>query len=276
MGKLGVLFIHGMGHQQPCFAETTTVKLRRSIDRRGVDSNQVVFKSVYWGDLLDGRQDALLQRMRNQADVDWVRLRRELVVSGLGDVASYLGPANSESRYYGAIHARIETTLNEMQEMLDTHEHAPVVIIAHSLGCAMMSNYLWDAQHETPWARGDSPLTRGETVAALITLGCNLPLFTLTLRPEEVFAVRVPGEAAEAAFRDKEAFREHAGWFNYYAPNDVLGYPLRPVSESYAQAVRADIAVHTGFVWNAHTRYWTDTSITAPVAKRIAALMKAI
>jgi pimeloyl-ACP methyl ester carboxylesterase len=251
-------------------------ELKCRIERAGADPGGVEFKAAYWGDLLESREESLLRRMCAGGDLDWVRIRRELVVSGFGDAIAYLGPATAESPYYGAIHARIETALDELQEQLDGHEHAPVVIVAHSLGCAVVSNYLWDAQRETPWARGETPFTRGETVAGLITMGCNLPLFTMALRPNEVSAVALPGAHAEQAFRDKAGFREHAGWFNFYDPDDVLGYPLKPVSASYAKAVREDIAINTGPVWSAHTSYWTDNDVTVPVAKRLVALLNAI
>ncbi len=276
MSKLGVLFVHGMGNQGPSYADEMVEELKARIDRGGADPTDIEFKAAYWGDLLNSREDSLLRRMRAQGELDWVRLRRDLVVSGFGDAIAYLGPATGESPYYGAIHARLETALNELQEELETHEHAPVVIIAHSLGCAIASNYLWDAQHDTPWARGTTELTRGETVAGFITMGCNLPLLTLAYRQKDVHAISFPGVHAEAAFRNEAAFREHSGWFNFYDPDDLLGYPLKPINDSYASAVKQDIAVSAGPIWSAHTSYWTDNDVTAPVAKRLTGLLKAI
>ena len=276
MGKLGVLFVHGMGHQSRAYADQMIDELKQRVARTGSDPGDIEFKPAYWGDLLESREESLLRRMCAGGDLDWVRIRRELVVSGLGDAIAYVGPGTAESMYYGAMHARIETALSQLQEQLDGNEHAPVVIVAHSLGCAMVSNYLWDAQRDTPWARGNTALTRGETVAGLVTMGCNLPLFTLALRPNEVQAVSLPGIRAEAAFRDKAEFREHAGWVNFYDPDDVLSYPLKPTSASYAKAVKHDIAVNSGPIWSAHTSYWTDNDVTVPVAKRLVGLLKAI
>jgi len=276
MSKLGVLFVHGMGHQSPSYAEAMTDELKARIALRGGDPEEIAFKAAYWGDLLDAREDSLLRRMGQGGELDWVRLRRDLVVSGLGDAVAYLGPGTAESACYGAVHARIETSLNELQEQLQGQARAPVVVIAHSLGCAMVSNYLWDAQHDTPWARGTTELTRGETVAGFITMGCNLPLLTLAYRPKDVHAISFPGVHAEAAFRDKAAFGEHSGWFNFYDPDDLLGYPLKPINDSYASAVKQDIAIGAGPIWSAHTSYWTDNDVTIPVAKRLTGLLKAI
>jgi pimeloyl-ACP methyl ester carboxylesterase len=251
-------------------------ELKVRIDRGGADPTDIQFKAAYWGDLLNTREESLLRRMQARGELDWVRMRRDLVVSGLGDAIAYLGPATRESPYYGSIHARVETALNELQEELAAHEHAPVVIVAHSLGCAIASNYLWDAQTDTTWARGDSPLTRGETVAGFITMGCNLPVLSLALVPNAVTAITVPAKHAESAFKDKAAFREHAGWFNFYDPDDLLGYPLKPTSLSYENAVRADIAINAGPVWAAHNGYWTDNDVTRPVAKHLIGLLQAI
>ena len=84
------------------------------------------------------------------------------------------------------------------------------------------------------------------------------------------------GPRAEKAFRDKRAFRENAVWFNFYDPDDLLGYPLRPVSESYANAVTKDIVVNTGPVWRAHSCYWADSEVTGPIAKRLVGLARAV
>lgn len=276
MSKLGVLFVHGMGSQGPDYASRMESELRGRIARAGTDPQQIVFTSAYWGDLLNAREDNLLRRMDAQADLDWLRLRREVVVGGLGDAIAYLGTANTESIYYRAIHGRLEAALRGLQEQLAAGAEAPVVIIAHSLGCAIASNYLWDAQQHTAWACGDTPLTRGETVASLVTMGCNLPLLSLALPPSELRAVTVPGAGAERAFRNKREFRRHAGWFNFYDPDDLLGFPLKLMSHSYQDAVRADIAVNTGPIWAAHTGYWTDNEVTIRVARRLVWLLSAV
>jgi hypothetical protein len=276
MTKLGVLFVHGVGNQTPVYADEMIAGLKRRVARAGVDPEAVAFKSVFWGDLLDDRENNLMRRMAEQGQLAWRCLRRELVVSGLGDAAAYLGPGTDESAYYGAIHARVETTLGELQEMLDGSDSAPLVIVAHSLGCAIISNYLWDAQKENPWARGLTPFTRGETLAGLFTLGCNLPLFTLTKRPDDVLPIEFPGAKAADAFRDKTGFRCNGGWLNFYDPEDLLGYPLRPMNAAYAKVVAEDVAVNTGPIWRAHTSYWSDPVVNAVIAERMVGLVRAL
>jgi hypothetical protein len=276
MTKLGVLCVHGMGNQTPAYADEMVADLKKRVGCAGLDPETVAFKSVFWGDLLDDRQNNVMSRMAEQGQLAWRCLRREIVVSGLGDAAAYLGPGTDESAYYGAIHSRMETTLGELQEMLGGKDGAPLVIVAHSLGCAITSNYLWDAQRETPWARGITPFTRGETLAGLFTLGCNLPIFTFTKRSEDVVPIAFPGARAAKAFRDQAAFRRHAGWLNFYDPEDLLGYPLRPINSTYAKVVAEDAAVNTGPIWRAHTSYWSDPVVNAEIARRVIGLVRAL
>ncbi|MGB5660030.1 MAG: hypothetical protein WBO54_11155 [Thermoanaerobaculia bacterium] len=67
-------------------------------------------------------------------------------------------------------------------------------------------------------------------------------------------------------------------WLNFYDPGDILGYPLKPISEGYAEVVTRDIAINAGGVfssWNplSHNGYWTDNDFTQPVAHFISSFL---
>lgn len=273
---LGVLWVHGMGNHGPDYADGATEELQDRVRSAGVDPRKIAFKAAHWSSVLDSRENGLLRRMARCNDLDWMRLRRELVMGGLGDACAYLGPGVGKSHYYPLIHGRVEGALEELRDELAGGESAPVVIMAHSLGCAVVADYLMDSQKSRPGAKGSDPITRGETVASLVTFGCNLPLFALAQKPEDVDVPRLPGKAAADAFRDKAAFRRHAGWYNFYDPDDVLGFPLKPLSPVYNAAVKKDFAINTGAVLRAHTGYWTDNDFTRPVARHLAALASAV
>jgi hypothetical protein len=54
-----------------------------------------------------------------------------------------------------------------------------------------------------------------------------------------------------------------------YAGDDVLGYPLKPLSPSYTQTVTADLHINAGGLftsWNpiSHTEYWTNNDSQNP------------
>ncbi|HUG89750.1 MAG TPA: hypothetical protein VML55_02890 [Planctomycetaceae bacterium] len=64
-------------------------------------------------------------------------------------------------------------------------------------------------------------------------------------------------------------------WLNLYDPDDVLGYPLKPVNDAYAAVVTRDVEINAGGLltsWNpaSHDQYWTDKDLTAPAAEMIA------
>jgi hypothetical protein len=106
-----------------------------------------------------------------------------------------------------------------------------------------------------------------EWLAGLITFGANIPLFTFAYDP--VVPIRFPGNALPADVA------ELAEWLNYYDRDDVLGYPLRPTSPSYAAVVDEDIEINVGgFGVSAtplsHGAYWTDDDFTRAVAEYLA------
>lgn len=272
LAKMGVLFVHGMGRQSRGYSAKTVEALRSELkDLKVVPSFAAA--EVYWSDLLDSRQDKLLNEMRAHNDVDWITLRRSIVLGGFGDVMAYLGSPTRPSQYYTPIHRRVAAALYQLKVQVKTTDRrpAPLMIIAHSLGCAIATDYLWDA------ARGEwgvCPFTKGESLVAMTTFGCNLPLFTLTLKEKDIQATAVPGRLARVAFKDQAGFLKHSGWYNYYDPDDLLGFPLKQVSPSFDSAVRADVAVNSGVVWNAHQSYWTDSEVVKPIARQIASLLR--
>ena len=77
-----------------------------------------------------------------------------------------------------------------------------------------------------------SPFERMEWLVGLVTFGLNLPLFTFAYDPVE--AIAFPGGGLPPDEADK------ARWLNYYDKDDVLGYPLKPISPTYNAIVNED------------------------------------
>jgi hypothetical protein len=51
------------------------------------------------------------------------------------------------------------------------------------------------------------------------------------------------------------AFRHRAKWYNFYDPDDVLGYPLKTINADYKKAVTKDIPTNVG-VFSHHGIHW--------------------
>jgi len=185
------------------------------------------------------------------------------------DAIAYQRVPGDHPDMYRQIHQRLHDHLVQLRTALGQQD-PPLVIIAHSLGSVIMSNYIWDEQ--TQHGLGTTPLTRMETLAGFVTFGSPLPLFTLAL--DDVISITFPPPTLPAPLHG------HAQWLNFFDADDVLGYPLKPLSPSYAQAVRADLEINVGHLftaWNpiAHTAYWTEHDFTKPVAQLLRDLVVA-
>src|SRR5207245_7973408 len=123
------------------------------------------------------------------------------------------------------------------------------VLIAHSLGSVIMSNYIWDEQ--TGKGLGSIPFARMETLTSLVTFGSTIPLSTLAL--DDVLSITFPPPTLPGHLRG------YAQWLNFFDADDALGYPLKPLSASYDHAVSADLEINVGNLYTA----WTTIAHTA-------------
>lgn len=135
---------------------------------------------------------------------------------------------------YGSIHEKIRSTLADIRVELGDVDK-PLIVVAHSLGGLIMSNYVCDAEHGSTSEDGCRPLSewsafeRAETLVDLVTMGCNIPLFTLAY--DEIESITFPPATLEPGLLDV------ARWLNVYDRDDVLGYPIKQLSKSYGRAV---------------------------------------
>ena len=262
MAKIGILTIHGMGRQCPNFDHGLRERLSRRLDRGTRDD--VVFQSVFFQDLLQANED------RAWADMDlaggwfprpWRKLwgsGREFFLFGFSDAATYQTRPAADGSAYKKIHGKTRDAIDKLGDTLGD-EQAPVVIIGHSLGCQVISNYIWDAQdNKGIWSATNRPshFQKLGTAVYFFSAGCNIPLFVSGL--DQIPAIEAPNER----------FR----WVNYYDKDDVLGWPLRPLSASYRQLVE-DVELRTrgvlGWTPMSHTGYWRSGSFLKPVARLI-------
>ena len=265
--RVAVLVIHGIGGQRADFAEPLIRGVNREVKRLGADARAIAWQPVYWDDLLVPRQQAYLQRALKDGRLNYQRLR-QFVVSALGDAGAYRQrpsgtlAGTQSGRTYERVHARIQEQLSGLYHGPLSERPLPLVLMAHSFGGHILSNYVWDSQ-QTPDGKL-SAFERMHWLAGFITFGCNIPLFT--------FAVDKPVPIRFPATRLPARFKEKARWLNFYDPDDVLGWPLKPVSPAYARAVDADIRLQVGGAvsgWTpaAHLLYWRDRRFARHVAE---------
>lgn len=268
--KLGVLFIHGMGDTQDDYAHDAIHHLRERLSGRGFDRDDVAYEVVYWAPVLSPRENQLWVDLSAQNDLNWTKLRK-FFINGFGNTTAYQQGQCSRNNVYARIHSLVHQALLSLRSKLGG-EDRPLVVLAHSLGSVFVSDYIWDRQHGKDNERyGGSAFERMETLSGLITLGSSIPLFTLAHDP--VACITFPPAGLP------QNLRKRAKWLNFYDADDILAWPLKPLSMNYAETVSEDIEVSAGNLltaWNPanHAAYWTDEAVIKPTSHLIASLLE--
>lgn len=269
--KVGVLLIHGMGSVPDDFAHDAIQELRERISGQGLNRDDIAWQSVYWAPILSARESQLWVDLSAGNDLNWAKLRK-FFTNAFGSVSAYQSAPEHCDNVYDKIHGTVSEALKELRAKLG-NEDKPLLVIAHSMGSAIISNYIWDRQQGKEKERfGGSAFERMETMAGLVTLGSNIPLFTLACEP--VVSIAFPPPELP------EKLKKGAKWLNLYDSDDALGWPLKPLSRSYAEAVTADLEVNVGNIltsWNPanHAAYWTDDNVIKPTAYLLGSVLEA-
>lgn len=271
--KLAVALIHGIGRTEPGYSAPMQRSLKQRFAKgiRGAVPDpgaEVVFEEVNWSSALQTDEDHLWRRLRGAAPMRFGRLR-QFMVNFAADAIAYQ-PAPSDRTAYDAIHTRVATALCRLAERAGPR--APLCIIAHSLGTVIASNYLYDlAKSRNSFLSSSvrscingTPLERGETLSLFYTLGSPIALWSL----------RYPSFGDPIRFPVRKLSQHHPGlqsrWVNFYDPDDVIGYPLKPLNAKYRAVVTEDRPVNVGSwltSWNplSHVGYWTDSKIAEAI-----------
>ena len=269
MAKLAVLAIHGIGTTRRGYSKRLETHLRHAVGRAVADD--LCFVEIDYQRHLQGNQENLWKRVRR--GLRWTVLRRFLLFY-FGDAAAVL----YNSRELDSVYLKAQRSIYEAAtQALDQLESptCPVVIIAQSLGCQVLSSYIWDAQRNRGiWAPQHATAFGTETpdrdaflklatTRYFLTTGCNIPLIVSGL--EKVVPIDKPNDQ----------FR----WLNFYDPDDVLGWPLKDLYSYEGTSARPeDIAVDVGTLltnWNplSHSAYWTSPSFIQPASRLLQQLI---
>ncbi|BBM64916.1 hypothetical protein VA249_15620 [Vibrio alfacsensis] len=258
--ELAVVTLHGMGDYKPNYFESLKKKLVKKLKD---DWSKVAFIPIQYQPILQNNQNDIWQKM-NRFPLDGAILRRFLLF-GFSDAGSLEYSARSKvSDQYIQVQLEIIKALDEAYLKVEDSSK-PVIILAHSLGCQVISNYIWDAQNGKGVFNGFEPhgsddikkFRRLNSCVFLLTTGCNIPLFVGGLDP--VMPI--------------QKLNDEFSWQNYFDKDDVLGWPLSPLSPDYDKLVE-DFSINAGgpfTSWNpwSHGQYWTDKDVLNPLLAKI-------
>lgn len=281
MGKsVAVLAVHGVGSQgAKTPANTSTLTFSKSLANlvaaeigKTKFKNHVAWHEGFWADILQNRQGRYLHLIKRRTRGDQMR---GFLARNISDAATYrLISTDPKADTYQRIHERIERALDDFNSDPDVDKDARLIILAHSLGGHIMSNYLYDMQKKPVMPLTD--FRNARTTMAFVTFGCNIPLFTFAYDPADVMPIRRPGTALATPKYRKYYLK--TWWRNYYDKDDILGYPLRDIGPGYkeleAKKELKDIPINAGGLftsWNpmSHNAYWKDADFYRPVARLI-------
>lgn len=275
MAKVALLTLHGMGEAREDYSDDLIAGLTKRLQARIKD---VVVRSVHYRKPLQANENAVWRRVKAHNGVHYDDLRKFLLF-GFADAAGLESRKEIPGSAYEDAQIEIARAMLKACDVLGGD--GPVVVISQSLGCQVFSCYLYDAwkhaKGETPgiWADIDrfgkaiagrdltsreKSFLAGATVRRWITTGCNIPIFVAAHKQMKVKPIEAP----------TQDFR----WLNLYDPDDVLGWPLQPLSEGYRTLVE-DRAINSGRgavdwilkSWNpmSHTAYWRDEQVLGPL-----------
>ncbi len=278
---LGALVVHGVGRQGAGFSDGLRTAVSACL---GAEARRVVWQEALWAPILEPRETALWDAMHRATDptgasipLDFTALRR-FILHNVGDATAYQRDTHIESAGQ-LIHQRVSNAIEALQSRL-ADSSAPIVVLAHSLGGHILSNYIWDRQHPSGRTPPGQPLAPVPMLAGLITFGCNIPLFALAYR--EARPIDLPGEAVT-----EPALADAVRWLNFLDRDDVLGWPLRPLYGRHLDALTPaqrrtvekieDHEINAGGAvtnWNplSHDAYWDDPD----VAERVAGYLRSV
>jgi len=278
MADLVILAAPGMGAVDEGFAEPLFQALKSGL---GDDWSRIHADTILCQGHLQPNLERVFEAMQKR-DMDYLRARK-FMLYGLAEAASQMTDIDQRGGNYDKTQQAIYQTFERAAKA--TSDTAPVILLSHSIGCSILSNYLWDAQRPTIshgiWRDGGPKgvhkgsakdlFLRGKTLAHWYTLGASNPLWTAGLARDQIQAVT--SDTRGYNFR----------WKNFYHPDDLFGWPLKPLSPSYNQAVYRDYETRPLADWSAaswgpqlvsHDGYWQSEMVQKNLLEDVKEVLK--
>lgn len=250
-----VLYIHGINVDKPGYSDPLHKNLTSYLWHKGF-WNHLVQAEVFWGDMFSPAAAHLLDLMRARK-LGWQSVRR----FSLDTVAQALGYEDVPGiGAYERVHERVAAALHMGAQR--SGKRTKVVVVAHSLGSIVASNYVWDVQHHKgifkrrTWDEAQTL----EHLRGIITMGSPLALYNSRFSGF--------GTPIKAGSKD-------IPWWNVIEHADPLAWPLKGLNDTYDAEVGQDVIIRPPW-WNLtkrtpliHGGYWTSKRVAATIGDMI-------
>ncbi|WP_323845562.1 hypothetical protein [Microbulbifer magnicolonia] len=278
MADIVILAAPGMGAVGESFAEPLFTALREGL---GDDWSRLHCDTILCQGHLQTNIERVFEGMQKR-DMDFLRARK-FMLYGMAESAAQMGDIQQRGGIYEKTQQAIYATLEKAAAA--TSDNAPVVLVSHSVGCINLSNFLWDAQKNSIshglWrdggprgvhkGSGRDLFLRLKTLSHWYTLGATNPLWCASM----------PRDQIQAVTADTRGYNFR--WKNFYHPDDLFGWPLKPLSPSYNQAVYRDYETRPLADWSApswgpqlvaHDGYWGNPLVHQQLLEDLRELLK--
>lgn len=239
MSKVAIVYIHGQGtYKENSYKEM----MENVLGEVEYNKSQVEIFPVMYYSKIQGNQDKLLSRMNS---VPWMLSRiREKLVSSFGDPSTIY----FNKKEYDYVMSKVKDQFINAQKYVGNKGH--IVLIGHSLGSIIASNYLWDANKAG---------IKYTNLKLMITTGSPLFVFISGKDVDDIKPIR------------KQSFRFK--WINFYNSRDPLSSEYENFSPEYKDLVE-DVKIKGGLYFFAHGKYKSSKKCYKRIAKEIQYLLE--
>lgn len=286
--KIAIAVIHGIGKAREEFSDPNDPNFLSGIvplikqvfsdnlkDYVSDASSELIFEPVYWAEVVQEPQDKLFKTLGIDQFSKFFGLR-DFIFHSLADSVAYqpTSSPDGEPHIYECIHSTFAKSLCCLANRAG--EEAPLCIIAHSMGAAIASNYIWDTQkNRFPASARENPLERGQTFSSFYTFGSQIPFWAMRFKNLGQ-PIQVPSPELTALYP-----KVGGEWINFYDRDDLLGYPIKNINDDYKAAVTTEQEVSVGNLltgWNtfSHNGYWKSRQVTRSIAASLTRLWKQV
>lgn len=231
--NIGILCIHGIGYKA---RQKFSSKLIERISLLGKGVYNVKHRELLWGNALDRFQDECLESFTCSP----YKSLKLLLGRTIADAIAYQ-PIKSKTSLYTTVHNGLAVVL---QDFVDCDV---IVLVGHSLGSIILSNFLWDIQKSGEYPEVSDLLKNKQIIVGFL----GSPYSYYSFRTGKSFyPIESPNSQLEL--------------LNFYNPKDIVSAPISDLS-FHDQFYIKDYIVRN-LPWrnmfiNAHLNYWNNANI---------------